>query len=262
MALLRCTILLYIPFVCASLLHLNGTIIHTLDANDSPPSNNTRTLWDIIWSCGVTLFACAWTAIHPNIQGMEEKTRYIVFRRICIMAMVLVAPELIITWASRQFFSAIAIKKRFNDALNWTITHSFLAWMGGFILYVNDEPRATLTPDELLQFVLRESVDMPVIQKADIEDRSKGDILSKGVAILQLVWFVLQLAARRGQNLPISLLEIDTLAIVVLTCVAYCWWWKKPKDVRRPYIVHWKATALPLGDATLTYEYVIVNILA
>ncbi|KAG2109532.1 hypothetical protein DEU56DRAFT_900791 [Suillus clintonianus] len=222
MALLRCTILLYIPFVCASLLHLNGTIIHTLDANDSPPSNNTRTLWDIIWSCGVTLFACAWTAIHPNIQGMEEKTRYIVFRRIASWPWYWSLQNSLSPGLRGSFFSAIAIKKRFNDALSAQPVDAqdhrpdveatlrsgsaeFRAWMGGFILYVNDEPRATLTPpDELLQFVLRESVDMPVIQKADIEDRSKGDILSKGVAILQLVWFVLQLAARRGQNLPIT----------------------------------------------------------
>lgn len=181
---------------------LNGTAIPTLDTSGCPPSNNTRTLWDIIWSCGITLFACAWTAIHPNIPGMEEKTRYIFFRRICIMTMVLIAPELIIAWASRQFFSAIAIAKRFNDALSaqpaeahdhhpessgalrpaefrdWTITHGFFVWMGGFILYVDGQPRATLTPDELLHFVLQGSVDMPVIPKADIKDRSKGDIAS------------------------------------------------------------------------------------
>ncbi|KAG2111745.1 hypothetical protein DEU56DRAFT_985325 [Suillus clintonianus] len=63
---------------------------------------------------------------------------------------------------------------------------------GRFILYDDGQPQATLTPDELLQFVLQGSVDIPVIPKSDIEDRSKGDILSKGVAILQLVWFVCQ----------------------------------------------------------------------
>ncbi|KAG1763891.1 hypothetical protein EV702DRAFT_149208 [Suillus placidus] len=273
---------------------LNGTsLILTLDASDSPPSNNTRTLWNIIWSCGVTLFACAWTAIHPNIPGMDEKRLAIFFRRILIMIMVLIAPELILIWAFLQRSSAIAVKKQFNDALGarpaeahdhhphpdielptlrsgfpesngsssayrpaefkeWTMTHGFFAWMGGFMLYVDREPRATLTPDELLRFVREESVDMPVIQKADIEDRSKGDIFSKGVAIFQLAWFVLQFAARRAQNLPITLLEIDTLAIVALTFSAYLLWWTKPKDVGRPYIVHWKSTALP--PSKLTYD--------
>ncbi|KAG1730951.1 uncharacterized protein EDB91DRAFT_1155705 [Suillus paluster] len=86
------------------------------------------------------------------------------------------------------------------------MTHGFFAWMGGFMLYVNGIPRATLTPDELLQFVHEGSVDMPVITEEEIEDRSKGDGLSKGVTILQLAWF----------------------------CVPYGLWWKKPKDVGRP----------------------------
>jgi hypothetical protein len=117
--------------------------------------------------------------------------------------------------------------------------------MGGFLLYVNDEPRATLTPDELRDFVSDGLVDMPDIVQAEIEDRSKGDVLSKGIAILQLLWFVTQLVARYAQNLPITLLEIDTLAVAALTSIAYGWWWKKPKDVGRPCPVHWKAVASP-----------------
>jgi hypothetical protein len=132
--------------------------------------------------------------------------------------------------------------------------------MGGFMLYVNDEPRAPLTPNELVDLVRNGFVDVPVIAEEDIEDRSKGDMLSKGIAILQLLWFVIQLAARYVQNLPISLLEIDTLAVAALTCIAYGLWWKKPKDVGRPHPVHWKATASPHID--LKYGYVLVNIFA
>jgi len=135
------------------------------------------------------------------------------------------------------------------------VTHGFFAWTGGFLLYVDGEPRATLTPDELLRFVRDGSVDVPVIAEADIDDRSKGDGLSKGVAIVQLVWFVIQLVARSVQNLPTTLLELDTLAVAALTCIAYGWWWKKPKDVGRAYPVHWKASAPPPSD--LAYEYVV-----
>jgi hypothetical protein len=130
--------------------------------------------------------------------------------------------------------------------------------MGGFMLYVDGKPRATLEPDELLGFVREGSVEMPVIVEADIEDRSKGDALSKGIAILQLAWFVLQLVARYVQNLPITLLELDTLALAALTGIAYGLWWKKPKDVRRPHAVYWKGTASP--QSKLCYQYV-VNVL-
>ncbi|KAG1880127.1 hypothetical protein F4604DRAFT_1579029 [Suillus subluteus] len=239
-----------IPFICA-LPPPNCTSTPTLDVTDSSSSSDTRTLWDIIWSCVATLFACTWTAIHPNIPGMKEGRMTIFFRRLYIMVLALIAPELIVTWATIQFLSA-----------RWTVTHGFFAWMGGFMLYCGDKPRATLTPNELMDFVHDGYVDIPDIEEADIEGRSKSDALSKGIAILQLVWFVLQLVFRYIQHLPTTLLEIDTLAVVSLSCIAYCLWWKKPKDVRRPYPVHWKkneAKAPPLDP--LTYEYV-ANILA
>ncbi|KAG2111833.1 hypothetical protein DEU56DRAFT_935330 [Suillus clintonianus] len=236
-----CAVLVCIPLVCASLPSLNNTsIIHTLDTSDSPCSNNTRTLWNILLSCGLTLFACTWTAIHTNIPGMDEAKFAITSRRVFIMVMALIAPELITTWATRQFFSA-----------QWTMTHGFFAWMGGFMLYVDGKPRATLAPDELLRFVRDGSVDIPLISEAEIEDRSKGDALSKGIALLQLLWFVIQLVARYDQNLSTTLLEINTLAAAALTCVLYGLWWKKPKDVGCPYVVHWKGRASPIG---FTYE--------
>ena len=134
--------------------------------------------------------------------------------------------------------------------------------MGGFLLYENNEPVVTLTPHELIDLIRSEKVDMPIIAEEEIKDRSKGDVLSKGIAILQLVWFIVQLAARYTQSLPISLLEIDTLAVAGLTCIAYGLWWKKPKDVGRPYVVQWMATGYPRPThGTFRYQYV-VNIIA
>ncbi|OAX34860.1 hypothetical protein K503DRAFT_851470 [Rhizopogon vinicolor AM-OR11-026] len=257
MTFLSSTLMLYIPFVRASLSSFNGTCIPTLDVSDSPSTGNTRSLSDIIWGCAATLFACTWTAIHPNIPGMDEGKVATTSRRVFIMVIALIAPELMITWATRQFLSARKAANDFN-ASGWTVTHGFFAWMGGFLLYVNDKPRATLKPYELQVFVQEGSVNMPVITEADIEDRSKGDVLSKGVAILQLVWFFISLAARYAQNLPITLLEIDTLAVAALTCIAYCFWWKKPKDVGRAYLIHWKETASP--PIYLAYEYVLTGI--
>jgi hypothetical protein len=85
-------------------------------------------------------------------------------------------------------------------------------------------------------------------------------VISKCVAILQLVWFIIQLIARYAQGLPVTLLEIDTLGVAALACIAYGFWWKKPKDIGRPYIVHWNSeVAAPLQDGSLYngYQYVI-----
>jgi len=108
-------VLLYMPFFCTSLPNsrgLNGTTTPTLDVNDSP----TRTVWDIWWSCTATLFACTWTAIHPNVPGIDEGKFTIASRRLFIMAMALIFPELIITWATLQFFSARKAARSFNGA--------------------------------------------------------------------------------------------------------------------------------------------------
>ncbi|KAG2033100.1 hypothetical protein BDR03DRAFT_706864 [Suillus americanus] len=263
-----------IPFVCA-LPPPNCTNTATLDASDSPSRSHTRTLWDIIWSCVATLFACTWTAIYPNIPGMNEGRTTILFRRLYIMVLALITPELMVTWATIQFLSALTAAKDFAqphwplsmnsqhqsaprdeccDFRGWTVTHGFFAWMGGFILYCGDKPQATLTPKELMDFVHDGYVDIPDIVEADIESRSKSDALSKGITILQLVWFVLQLVFHYIQHLPTTLLEIDTLAVVSLACIAYCLWWKKPQDIRRPYPVRWKPTT-PLSSEKLAYKY-------
>jgi hypothetical protein len=128
--------------------------------------------------------------------------------------------------------------------------------MGGFVLYVDGESQATLTPRELHRLFSRGFVQMPTITEADIEDRSKGDVISKCVAILQLVWFIIQLIARYAQGLPVTLLEIDTLGVAALACIAYGFWWKKPKDIGRPYIIHWNSgVTAPVPD--LSFRYVV-----
>ncbi|KAG0695642.1 hypothetical protein DFH29DRAFT_954548, partial [Suillus ampliporus] len=124
MALLPYAVLLYISFACASLSNLNDTTIPTLDASDCPSSSDTRSLLAIIWSCAATLFACTWTAIHPNIPGMKEGKVAITFHRLFIMVIALIAPELMITWAARQFFSARAATEEFNKAFGSQLTQS------------------------------------------------------------------------------------------------------------------------------------------
>ncbi|KAG2738825.1 hypothetical protein P692DRAFT_20757570 [Suillus brevipes Sb2] len=288
MILLLYAVISCIPFVCASLPSLNDTYIHTLDSSTCSPCN-TRTLWDILWSCGLTLFACTWTAVHPDIPGVDDGVVRKFFSRLGLMIMTLFAPEVTISWAVAQFLGARDTANKFNDAIDapcahdrraicmdsdsavmllgdipnssrssrarWTLVHGFFAVMGGFVLYVDGEPRARLIPSELLDFVHEGSVEMPTITEAEIKDRSKGDGISKCVAILQLVWFVIQFIARYAQGLPVTLLEIDTMGIAALACIAYGFWWKKPKDIGRPYIVHWKSEVIAPRRGSLAREY-------
>ncbi|KAJ7730098.1 hypothetical protein DFH07DRAFT_945486 [Mycena maculata] len=57
--------------------------------------------------------------------------------------------------------------------------------------------------------------------------------LSKGVALAQGLWFVTQCLARVSQRLPITHLEVSTLAFAVTNVFIWSMWWYKALDVQR-----------------------------
>jgi hypothetical protein len=69
---------------------------------------NCRTISDIIWSCFVTIFACTWVAIHPNVPKPNSNLHWYSgpIRRARIMFYALIGPEFIIIWARRQRYIA------------------------------------------------------------------------------------------------------------------------------------------------------------
>src|SRR5712671_4535643 len=114
--------------------------------------------------------------------------------------------------------------------------------MGGFMEYEGNQPIRVLFPETLQSYSLTGNGDFPRISKAEIEDRSKGDAISKSVAILQTGWFVTQCIARALQGLPITELELVTVAFATLNFVIYLLWWDKPLNVQRGVRVYKKRT--------------------
>ncbi|KAG2035639.1 hypothetical protein BDR03DRAFT_1012326 [Suillus americanus] len=109
MRLLFCTILYLVRVIQAS---------QTTNINDGfeAPSFTNRTLWNIVSSCLLTLFACLYTTIHPNVPSPEDSPVRILLRRLGMMIMVLFYPELIIAWAMGQWLSARQVTKRFKNS--------------------------------------------------------------------------------------------------------------------------------------------------
>jgi hypothetical protein len=112
-----------------------------------------------------------------------------------------------------------------------------------------DRPIETLLPDQLESSSRSGAIDFPKITKREVQDRSKGDLLSKGIVILQTGWFVTQCIARALDGLPLSELELVTLAFAALNFVTYGFWWNKPLDVRCAVAVRKKQTGNPDGHA-------------
>jgi hypothetical protein len=112
--------------------------------------------------------------------------------------------------------------------------------MGGFMEYDGNQPIRTLLPNQLEGYSLTGNGDFPRIAIEEIQDKSKGDAISKGLVILQTGWFIMQCIARGIQGLPITELELVTIAFSVLTFVMYWVWWDKPLHVQRAVRVYKK----------------------
>jgi hypothetical protein len=213
-----------------------------------------RTLLNIIWSCVVTIFSCTWVAVHPNIPGPHDGWFAISLRRLALMGLAIIAPEAIILWSIRQWIVArtLAGEHRgaliFSDVLNscsclvfiaigWTRTHAYFAIMGGFMLCENETELYTLKrqldtkdPAKSLEFFMSRIN----ITEREIKDKSKGDMLSKVLVLLQTGWFVLQCIARLVEHLPLTELELVTIGFAILNLATYIFWLDKPLNVGCP----------------------------
>ena len=133
------------------------------------------------------------------------------------------------------------------------MAHGFFIIMGGFHLFrrSSEEESGTqsisqednyplhpllasdLTHDDIYSFA------MPT--EAEINDRGKSDWLAKSLVLLQTSWFVMQCIARAIKHLPVTHLEIVTLAYAAMNFVTYVFWWNKPLNVNRPVRVFRKS---------------------
>jgi hypothetical protein len=119
--------------------------------------------------------------------------------------------------------------------------------MGGFVSQIGNHPIAALEQleDPLLGPEYISAI--RAVKETDILDRSKGDALAKGVALVQGLWFATQCLARVSLRLPITILEVGTAAFAVLSIVLWLLWWGKPLDVQQP---------IPVGPELQAAEYI------
>ena len=77
--------------------------------------------------------------------------------------------------------------------------------------------------------------------KEEIKDKGKSDWFAKSLVLLQTSWFVMQCIARAIEHLPVTHLEIVTLAYAAMNFMIYIFWWNKPLNVNRPVRVFRKS---------------------
>ncbi|KAF7375229.1 hypothetical protein MSAN_00409500 [Mycena sanguinolenta] len=193
-------------------------------------STNSRSLFTILTSCLITVFACTWVSVHPNVPPPNQSKLALLRRRLGLMLVAVIAPELMAGFAVRQFIDA----RWFAEKYNVSMTHGFFFAMGGFVSKGGHHP--ITTPEQLClepEYVAA----IQSIEAEVIEDKSKGDSMSKGVALLQGLWFIAQCLSRVHQDLPLTQLEVATLAFQFVSVFIWVLWWYKPLDVQQPILI-------------------------
>lgn len=122
----------------------------------------------------------------------------------------------------------------------WTLTHSYLANMGGLDRYAGRENGSVFIPvtsNALVNCCLGSDHDpLPslYLSKDDINDKDKADFFVKVLALVQVLWLILSVVARAVKKLPISQLELCTCAFATLAVLTFSANWSKPKDFAVP----------------------------
>ena len=210
--------------------------------------SDTRSLWDIISSCLLTLFACTYVSVHPNVPSPNASQLTVFLTRIKLMILALVAPEILLAWAARQSYVAHTIQK--GQLLYLTTKHSnshlkkefkipkqhaFFLTMGGFVGQIREGKTYPLHKPDIVRLGLESTLRR--VPEKEISSRSKADHISKAIAVLQLLWFIIQCIARKIQHLPTTSLELVTIAFGGISGVMYCVWWDKPMAVECPIVL-------------------------
>lgn len=197
---------------------------------------NGRGTPGLIISCLLTLILCVWSALHLNVPRQGRNNRESLLLNISWVTAGIYAPELVVFTAWRQWSSARLLSKTIKTTSklgsapeavlhrkhSWTTTHSFFASTGGFAIdctpwhgtfLPKDGPKRLTVTARGMDFLAKFGV-LPDVPVEDIQDKSKADALAKFLVLLQASWMLIQVIGRLVVKLPVTLLEVNTVAHV------------------------------------------------
>jgi hypothetical protein len=140
------------------------------------------------------------------------------------------------------------------------MVHSFFAVMGGYAIELRNpffnerdflpdglygSPRLmdgsitlSLTSAAILRLAQLHPSSIPRLTLQSIRDRSKADSFTKILACVQAGYIIAQVVGRLANNLPVTMLEVNTIGHVFCALIIYSFWLKKPFAVEEPiYII-------------------------
>ena len=212
----------------------------------------------LLVSCTLTLMLCVWSALHLNLPQPSRSRKHDLPLYLRWIVIGVFGPELVVFTAWRQWCSARILNKLMQKQCaarqtsqivepesssdseeqnlaepekqptptrnGWTMTHSFFASSGGFVIDLqNDSAEKRFTSDDCRPKLVLTAHGtktlalcgiVPDVSEAEIWDKSKANYLAKFLILVQASWMFLQVLGRLVAGLPVTLLEINTIAHV------------------------------------------------
>lgn len=226
--------------------------------------DDSRSSWDILWTCLSTIFACTWAALHLHVPERTFTKQGKARVRVFAWFGALLAPELMIIYAAVDFHYARVIVKRCNDAFAakktqgskdagqqkeqvhasedevhenadrrpWSMIQGFCIQMDGLQLRTRDDWEYTVSSKNVAPLIEAGVIRPGDLDEETIEDRAKADAAAKLFAVLQSSWVLVNILSRAAYHLPISPIEIATVAYVICAAFSYGLWWYMPRGMQ------------------------------
>ena len=219
--------------------------------------NSGRGTLDLIWSCLVTIVLCTWKVQRLQFLPWTLDGTTVFRRKAFWFIITLICPEYIVWIAFEQWCRARGYqevqKLGYSD---WTMRHGFYIDMGCFqvelkgksaslpagkensdIIELDDCFRFTIRLEDLISLIKADLLSAPDISTHELDERNQNDQFARVITSLQVLYFVSQFFGRLGYNLPISNLELSTIAFVCSAVLIEYFWWNKPLDLRTGTVV-------------------------
>ena len=227
------------------------------------PQPNGRGTIDILQSCALTIFLCAWSVLFLNLRAGRESRWDFFKNKLRWMAFVMFFPEVLTAIAAEQWRSACQSVEDFGQLqkeweltietakspedfplarinlsrskiYRWTMRHAFYADMGGLLLDCPDFPPFPVNSQQTEFLVRNGYLNYPEVKEEAIWDKNKADGFARFLCLVQIAWFAIQAFGRCAQHLALSTFELSTLAFIFCTINTFFFLQHKPLDVETP----------------------------
>lgn len=226
----------------------------------APDSTNTRGARDIVWPCLATIALCTIVTLHIDVPPRPLSLTKSLFRKGLWVIIGLLLPEFQCMIAVKQYLDARRLVKRCGSSdVNISMQQAFFLQSGGVgfrnlhkidksglgswsnyqdgtvwtLGNEEEDDRWVLDHSDVLFCALNTPSD------EEIDDKSKADIVAKIITVGQTGWttsdiisrIVLNYFIKRHGRYELSVLEVGTLAYIVMAAVSYYAWFHKAYDV-------------------------------